>query len=204
LKNPHLSVGRLLYLQHLDTINSSILVGCGTGFAVGPHEIMTANHVCEAADKDNMSIYLSFFDGNEMRIIGRELIPIKRDPQRDLCILFLFDNPLKPIKFAKNKPSIGDISYTYGVPKNGPFTLTSGFYGYDVNVVYSSKSGEKYSTLVTSLSLPVFKGNSGGPILNDQGEFVGISIMVDTLYSHISYTPTYQDVRYFLGERYRR
>lgn len=204
LKTLNLSVGRLEVFKKINIADKELLLdmGNGTGFAIGPHEIMTADHVCQNLDEENTIMNLVYFDGKEIVRIKEEMIPIARDKEKDLCILFLYNNPLQWIEFSKIKPGINDPVYTYGSPRGQAFTLTSGFYGYNVDLKYMEE-GKKLEAHVTSLSLAAFYGNSGGPILNEKGEFVGILIAIHGQYHHISYTPRYDNIKTFLEERYK-
>ena len=204
INNPHLYIGKLeTYTKISDEENViEIYRGNGTGFAIGKHEILTAGHVCESLNEPNSVMYLTYFDGKSLQKLEEELIPIYKDLEKDLCILSIKNNPLKVIEFA-NKPSkIWSKIYTFGFPKGMSFVLTSGFYGYNVDLKYMEE-GKKLEAHVTSLSLAVFYGNSGGPILNEKGEFVGILIAIHGQYHHISYTPRYDNIKTFLEERYK-
>lgn len=205
-KNPHLSVGRLETYKHIKVEGQEdilIDMGNGTGFAISPHEIMTADHICEALNEKDTSIYLIYFDGKDLIRVEEEMIPIARDAKKDLCILFLYNNPLRWIDFSKDKPNINDTVYTYGFPRGIAFTLTSGFYGYNINILYKDLSGKDKTKVATSLSLPAYYGNSGGPLFNNRGEFVGVLIAIYKPYFILSYTPTYEDIKTFLQERYK-
>ena len=204
-KNIHLSVGRLEAYKKITVGDEEKLIsmGNGTGFAISPHEIMTANHVCKVLEDNNVVMKLMYFDGKQLQKVDEEMIPVIQDEERDLCILFLYNNPLQWIEFADKKPDIHDIIYTYGFPRKA-FTLTTGYYGYNVGIKDIEEDEKTVKRSTTSMSLSAFYGNSGGPIVDKDGKFVGVLVAAYTLYNQISYTPTYEDIKNFLEKRYEK
>ncbi len=92
------------------------------------------------------------------------------DPNLDLAILKVADTGLVKnwqVPFAlKEKPTdIGEKVFTLGYPRN--------------DVVYgegslSSLSGYSNDTAMYQISIPVNPGNSGGPLLDDNGNVIGV------------------------------
>ena len=93
------------------------------------------------------------------------------DARRDLAILSVPDGFGPPLSFRETPPvRRGDQVVTYGFPltgllSSGP-TLTTG------NI--SALSGLRDNPLHFQISAPVQPGNSGGPLLDSQGNVVGI------------------------------
>ena len=194
----HRSVGKLTVHKHVVVAGKDeyVPIGGGTGFAIGEREIMTANHVCKALDTPGNVIRLSFYTGIYEAKFDDNLVAIKRDESRDLCILFMYSSPLKPIKFSGTWPKMGDKIFIFGAPAHQAFVLTSGYYGQNLHVKISGKD-----IWSATLSAPAFPGNSGSPVLNDKGEFIGVLIAGFPAYHHLTITPSYLGVKKFLEDR---
>ena len=92
------------------------------------------------------------------------------DPQRDLAILKIDDKEFKspgtiPYSIKKTGGDIAEPIYTLGFPRN--------------DIVYgegylAAKTGFNGDTLTCQITVPANHGNSGSPILNKNGEVIGI------------------------------
>ncbi len=134
----------------------------GTGFALtGNGYIVTNLHVVADAD----SIYIQNVDGEAFKSKV-----IYKDAASDVAVLQVIDTAFKnlgtvPYGFKKSKSDLGENVFTLGYPgddiKFGPGALTanSGFHG-------DSTEYEVY--------IPVNPGNSGGPLIDDKGNIIGV------------------------------
>lgn len=115
-------------------------------------------------------------------------------PQYDLALLFVYkkqDNQwggsfwesdsikdLKPLKLAKNNPSVGDSIIAIGQPKGQKNTITSGYVqGYEKIQVKDSIS-PNFKTI--KHSAPIDHGSSGGILLNSRFEICGVNFAGST------------------------
>ncbi len=134
----------------------------GSGFALNNKGfILTSWHMVNGAD----SIFI------ENSITGRSITKIIfSDPKMDIAILKIEDKTISknwqvPFSFS-NKPSdIGEKVFTLGYPRK--------------DVVYgegalSSLTGYRDDTTMYQVSIPVNPGNSGGPLLDEQGNIIGL------------------------------
>ncbi|TCD08423.1 serine protease [Pedobacter frigidisoli] len=134
----------------------------GTGFAVSTNGyILTNLHVINGAD----SLYVQNNKGESYKVKA-----IYSDPQNDIAILKISDknfNNLSSIPYTikKSTSSIGETVYTLGYPKDDA-VLGEGY--------VSSKNGFIGDTTQYQVSIPVNPGNSGGPLLDNNGNLVGI------------------------------
>ncbi len=134
----------------------------GTGFAISTNGyILTNLHVINGAD----SLYVQNNKGESFKVKS-----IYTDPQNDIAILKVSDknfNHLSAIPYSikKNISSIGETVYTLGYPKDDA-VLGEGY--------VSSKNGFIGDTTQYQVSIPVNPGNSGGPLLDSNGNLVGI------------------------------
>ena len=134
----------------------------GTGFVVAPNVVATSYHLIEDLVPRNT--------------VGRALLPNSKayvavtvllsDPTHDLMIVGFNTSNAPSLKLIDpGRLEIGSRVYALGNPEGLSWTITDGLY-----------SGPRVFGGVTKLqiSAPVSHGSSGGPILNEQGEVVGV------------------------------
>ncbi|MCX2475037.1 trypsin-like peptidase domain-containing protein [Pedobacter sp. MC2016-05] len=134
----------------------------GTGFAISTNGyILTNLHVINGAD----SLYVQNNKGESFKVKS-----IYTDSQNDIAILKISDKNFShlssiPYSIKKTTSSIGETVYTLGYPKDDA-VLGEGY--------VSSKNGFIGDTTQYQVSIPVNPGNSGGPLLDNNGNLVGI------------------------------
>lgn len=134
----------------------------GTGFAIsGNGYIVTNYHVVRGAD----SVYVQNGKG-----VSYKVKSFYNDPVNDIAILKIndksFDNlPSLPYNIKRGTSGIGETVFTLGFPKDD-IVLGDGY--------VSSKNGINGDTLAYQVAIPVNPGNSGGPLLDNNGNVVGI------------------------------
>lgn len=95
---------------------------------------------------------------------------VKIDPAADLAILHIEDNDFKPAGplpygFKKNGVDLGEEIFTLGFPKD-EIVYGAGY--------MSAKTGFNGDTLACQIAIAANPGNSGGPVINKNGEIIGI------------------------------
>jgi serine protease Do len=141
----------------------------GSGFIMDPNKgyIITNNHVVEGADK----ITVKLIGGKEYKanIKGR-------DPKTDLALIQL-NNPPPDLPYLKLGDSdtvrVGDWVMAVGNPFGLSHTVTQGLISAKGRVI---GAGPYDNFLQTDASIN--PGNSGGPLLNLNGEVVGINAAI--------------------------
>lgn len=134
----------------------------GTGFAISSNGyILTNFHVIKDAD----SIYIQ-----NSRGISYKAKPFYTDPINDIAILKINDNSFRnlgtlPYSIKKTGTAIGEMVYTLGYPKDD-IVLGNGY--------VSSKTGINGDSLAYQVAISVDPGNSGGPLLDNKGNIVGV------------------------------
>lgn len=134
----------------------------GTGFALSSNGLIATNaHVIAGAD----SVYV---ETNKGEVLKASII--YKDIHSDLAILKINDSSfrLPPLPYdlkEKDNPPLGEDVYTLGYPRD--------------EVVYnqgyiSSETGFRGDTNSYQVSIPVNPGNSGGPLINNKGQVLGI------------------------------
>jgi len=139
----------------------------GSGFVIDPSGvIVTNNHVIEHADR----ITVTLADGHNLsaHVLGR-------DPRTDLAVLKVdADRPLHAVPWGDSDAArVGDWVVAVGNPFGLGGTVTAGIVsarGRDIN------SGSYDDFL--QIDAPINRGNSGGPLFNQQGQVIGINTAI--------------------------
>lgn len=135
--------------------------GGGTGFYVkaasGKTVIVTNRHIC-----DGSAIYQYKFG----RPIELQIIEVA--PHTDLCLLQPVANYAQPLRLAAKEPQPHDKVHVIGF---GLLLGESRTDGYWVGRLAGMLLGVESPAYATA---PILPGNSGSPIMNEQGEVVGV------------------------------
>ena len=134
----------------------------GTGFIIDPKGFLITNaHVVQGAK--NIAV-------ENIKGVDFAANVVYTDPQRDIAILKIVDENFKPYSsipysISKSSAELSEPIFTLGYPRN--------------EIVYgegylSSATGFKGDTLSCQIDIAANRGNSGSPILNKNGEVIGI------------------------------
>jgi serine protease Do len=139
----------------------------GTGFIIDQKGfILTNNHVVEQTDE----IRVRTADGKEFaaKIVGR-------DPMTDLALIRIkSDTPFIPLILGdSNRVEVGDWVVAIGNPFGLGNTVTAGI----VSAKYRQIGAGAYDNFIQT-DTPINLGNSGGPLLNTDGEVIGINTAI--------------------------
>jgi len=134
--------------------------GSGTGFFVNATDVVTAAHVIEGCDA------LALEDGTPLSVIAVE-------PEPDLAVLQAGTRsahwlPLRAGDALLLGQGVAAVGYPFLSLTDGALSLTMG------NVSALSAGDHRPDWVV--ISAPVQPGNSGGPLLSDRGEVVGVVV----------------------------
>ncbi len=133
----------------------------GSGFALGKDCIVTNAHVVE----NRNDVVVKTYSGEEYRafVVGM-------DKDRDIAVLGVKGKTFKYIPVAdKENVNTGDDIYAIGAPKSMAYTLTKG--------VISAKERQIGNYSYIQIDAAINEGNSGGPLLNDNGEVLGMNTL---------------------------
>jgi len=134
----------------------------GTGFALTAEGyLVTSYHVIQGADS-------LLIEGRDQQRYHAE--PVYSDVAHDLAILRITDKNFAgfgrlPYTFKAGQADLGERVFTLGYPRE--------------DVVYgegalSARSGFEGDTAFYQISIPVNPGNSGGPLLDEKGNLIGV------------------------------
>ena len=132
----------------------------GTGWITGGL-IATNHHVIEGHDRYRVR----FADGTET-----EAFLSGADAENDVALLRVGGNLPQGLPIADSEAAIGADVFTLGYPH----TSIMGSNAKLSTGIVSSTTGMKDDPRLYQISVPVQSGNSGGPLINGEGEVVGL------------------------------
>ncbi|MBW7867359.1 MAG: serine protease [Brumimicrobium sp.] len=158
------------------SLELSDALGSGSGFIIqknGKKYIITNAHVVENAADESGSLYVYSYNRKkyEVKVLGG-------DSFYDIAVLEFKDTPGKEfniLEFATKLPQIASKVYAIGNPLGEyPYTVTDGI----VSAINRFRDGVtgKYGFIQSTAT--VTWGNSGGPLVNEEGQVVGINSQI--------------------------
>ncbi|MDF2449119.1 MAG: trypsin-like peptidase protein [Bacteroidota bacterium] len=134
----------------------------GTGFALNNKGyFITSFHMVKNAD--SVFVTNAILDRASAKLVASEPsldIAIYKIERIDAIKTFVF-----PFSFKENSSEIGDKIFTLGYPRR------DAVYG---EGALSSMTGFNNDTTMYQISIPVNPGNSGGPLMDEQGNIIGV------------------------------
>lgn len=161
----------------IEAYNNDTLKSTGTGFVYkktgGKGYIMTNNHVVD--DANNVKIIYSNGTTTTADILGKETYS-------DIAVLTVKDDTVLSVVSLgdSTKMRLGDTVFTIGSPLGSEYsgTVTRGILSNKdrlVAVSLTSGSTSDWIMKVLQTDAAINPGNSGGPLLNINGEVIGIN-----------------------------
>ena len=149
----------------------------GSGFIVDPKGyIITNNHVVEKADK----IYVKLSTDPDSQDLGRPARVIGTDKATDLAVIKIdTSSPLPTVKLGNSDSSqVGDWVEAIGSPFALSQTVTAGIISAKNRTIEPGANGQFQHFIQTDAAIN--PGNSGGPLLNMNGEVIGVNTAIFT------------------------
>jgi len=136
----------------------------GSGFALSSNGYLVTNYHVVSGKYDSLYVTDASGESFKAKLVYAE-------PQYDVAILKIVDDnfenlPALPYSFKKAKTDLGEDVYTLGYPEGDSPVVGQGY--------LSSANGYQGDSLKYRVSIPVNPGNSGGPLLNSNGNVIGI------------------------------
>ena len=168
----------------------------GTGTVVSDNGYFITNAHVVAELEQNRRAVVNFCDnvfgenGKHYRFVA-DLVYI--DPSCDLALLKTDpDKSLKPVDFCYAEAFPGEDVYAIGNSKGEGLCIVEGI----VSDIHRSIGGRDH----IMISAPVTQGNSGGPVFNSEGQFIGIVRGGHTDVSAMNYVIPIRTIIDFLQE----
>lgn len=146
--------------------------GNGSGIIISKSGYIVTNYhvIVDAND-----IEVEFIIDGEVRKFNAEVV--KSDKVNDLSIIKIFDINFDGLKelsynFKKTSSDVGTKVYAFGYP----YALLG--MGKEIKVtdgIISSKTGLHGNISTYQITAPIQGGNSGGPLFDDKGNFIGVN-----------------------------
>jgi S1-C subfamily serine protease len=138
-------------------------VGLGTGFVISPDGMFVTNyHVIEEASK----LAVESLDGLRFDRVSL----VNADPVHDVAVLKVTGHNMHALRLGQDGlAEIGDRVYVMGNPLGMEGTFSDG-------LISGLRPVEGVSML--QISAPISPGSSGGPVMNERGEVIGVATMM--------------------------
>jgi S1-C subfamily serine protease len=141
----------------------------GSGFFIDKNGYLITNYHVIASEVDPeyegySRLFIRRGDSRSPRIPARV---VGWDPILDLALLKVEISPDYVFSPGKNIPRLGETIYAIGSPGGLEKTITSG-------IVSATERRLLQLGEAMQIDVPINQGNSGGPLLNEQGRLVGI------------------------------
>lgn len=167
-----------------ETYNSVVVVytetGVGSGFSIKENLIITNAHVVG----HNKEVAVNLYDGTTIK--GSV---IKTDIEKDLALIKI-NKTITLLSINSENLSVGQEVYAIGAPKDMPYTMTKGIIS-----ALDRKIGQ--STYI-QIDASVNSGNSGGPLVDDSGNVIGIITLKASDAEGIGFAINTKDINNFI------
>lgn len=149
------------------TEENNKVIATGSGFISDPNGIIVTNyHVIEKWEKSTKGLlYVKRANGKFLEAT----VIIAIDKTRDVALIRVKETNLPFIKINSSKPKQGDDVVVIGSPLGLETTVTDG--------IISGIRGEDGFLQITA---PISLGSSGSPVLNSNGEAIGVATLIYT------------------------
>ena len=137
----------------------------GTGFVVSPNRVMSNAHVVAGSETVTVETDGQTFDATV----------VSYDPDADISILDVPGLPSAPLAFAEAPAKTGTDALVLGYPGGGEFQATPARVRETIKLngpdIYKTKTVDRE---VYTVRGTVRQGNSGGPMIDRQGQVLGV------------------------------
>lgn len=143
----------------------------GTGFVIGPERVMTNAHV--VAGTSEVSVEVPRSSGGGANTEAARVVYY--DPEVDVAVLAVPGLEARALEVNFSGSRTGDNAVALGYPLDGPFSSSPAKVRQRIQLrgpdIYDSQTVTRD---VYTIRGTVKSGNSGGPLVNPQGEVIGV------------------------------
>jgi serine protease Do len=143
-----------------------VIIGEGSGFFISADGYIVTNH--HVADRAQ-SVQITTDDGTiyTAKVVGT-------DERSDLALLKVdADKQFPFVKFADQRPNVGDWVVAVGNPFGLGGTVTAGIVSAEAREIGLNPYGD-----YLQIDAPINRGNSGGPAFNENGDVIGVNTAI--------------------------
>lgn len=151
--------------------------GTGSGFIYREDGyVVTNNHVAAPAiNGGKLTVYLQDKTSFEAKLVGR-------NASYDLAVLKIDATGLKPVNIGDSSAiNVGDLTVAFGSPLGLTGTVTSGIVSALNRPVTAGGADDQSFISAIQTDAAINPGNSGGPLVNGQGQVIGVNSAIATL-----------------------
>jgi S1-C subfamily serine protease len=172
----------------------------GTGSLLKDNVILTSLHVVD--HNREVTIIFKPADPNGFptpnEVVAGDVKKI--DIQRDLALVRPRSVPnRRPLEISPGDIEVGADVHAIGHPLGRDWTYTKGIVSSirpDFEWTYGQ--GDTHRGTIIQTQTPIYPGNSGGPLLSDDGKIVGVNAFVTKGADGLNFAVAAKEIRYFL------
>lgn len=156
-------IPQTVFIEVMDNYGNPL--GFGSGFVIREDQIVTNFHVIE----DAASGFISK-EGIKEKFLIEGILAC--DAVNDLAILNVSGFPVKSgLKLDSSRLEIGETIFVIGNPVGLEATFSDG----KVSAIRESLEADRERSLI-QITAPISPGSSGGPVVNEYGELIGVAV----------------------------
>lgn len=163
----------------------------GSGFVTAPDYVVTNAHVVAGTNTVALDTIMGV----------KEATVVYYNPEVDVAVLYSPGLDLPVLPWAETPASSGDDAIVMGFPQSGPFTASPARVRERLKIagpdIYAVGRVERDAYTVRG---NIRQGNSGGPMLNLNGEVIGVVFGASVDDSDTGYALTAEEVRRQVGD----
>jgi S1-C subfamily serine protease len=180
--------------------------GLGSGAVITKSGyILTNKHVVGDAKKVKVFFYPTNANGDFSKATESVGTVQKINEFNDLALLKVPKLPASaspiPLKIDE-PPAVGEDAHAVGHPRGEPWTYTRGYVS-QIRAGYEWKTEENgishYANIIQTQT-PINPGNSGGPLVNSNGQLIGINSFVSSASPGLNYAVATSTIEQFLKQ----
>lgn len=163
----------------------------GSGFVAADDYVITNAHVVAGTEKVHLDTVLGL----------REAQVVYYNPDVDIAVLHSKNLGIAPLEWAEQPADTGDDVMVMGFPHSGPFDAGMARVRERITIagpdIYSKGRVERDAYTVRGT---IRQGNSGGPIVNDMGQVLGVVFGASVDDAETGYALTADEVKSHIGD----
>lgn len=163
----------------------------GSGFMIDDDHVITNAHVVAGTDTVTLDTVTGMFDA--------EVVYYNSD--LDIAVLYAPDVSLPALQWAPDVAATGADAIVMGFPESGPFEAAPARIADKIRIsgpnIYATARVEREAYAVRG---SIRQGNSGGPMVNTEGQVLGVVFGASVDTSDIGYALTADEVMAAIGD----